>query len=70
MKFSRLFQPRNPLFWLMMTVNVLSFLLVYIAQTRVLTSAGTYLVGGFALCNALLGIFLARRLANTGARKD
>lgn len=70
MKFSRLFQPRNPLFWLMLTVNALSFLLLFIAQTRPLNTFGAFLVGGFAVGNALLGIFLAWRLANTDERKD
>jgi hypothetical protein len=70
MKFSRLFQPRNPVFWLMLTVNVLSFLLLFIAQTRPLNTLGTFLVGGFALGNALLGIFLARRLTGAETRKD
>lgn len=70
MKFSRLFQPRNPLFWLMLTVNALSFLLLHVAQTRTLDTPATLLVAGFALCNACLGAFLAWRLMNAGSRKD
>ncbi len=61
MKFSRLFQPRSSLFWLMLIVNVLSFLLLFIARTRPLNT-----FGGFAQCNALLGSFLAWHLAHDG----
>jgi len=63
MKFSRLFQPRNPLFWLMLAINALSLVLAFIAQTRALNSLGTVIVYGFALSNAVLGIGLAWRLA-------
>lgn len=70
MKFSLLFQPRHPLFWLMLAVNALSFPLALIAQTRTLNTLGSVLVAGFAICNALLGLFLAWRLMNTGKRKD
>lgn len=70
MKFSRLFQPRNPLFWLMITINTLSLILAAIAQTRTLNPLGNLLVYGFALSNALLGIWLAWRLASSTQEKQ
>lgn len=70
MKLPRLFQPHNPLFWLMIAVNVLSLLLATIAQTRDLTPLGTFLVYGFTVGNALLGILLAWKLATGDAKKD
>jgi hypothetical protein len=62
MKLTRLFQPRNPLFWMMVTLNVLSTLLMWIVHNRPLSTFGMLVVGGFALCNALLGTWLAWRL--------
>lgn len=62
MKFSRLFQPRNPLFWIMMALNALSMALVWLVQNRPLNTLGLLLVGGFALANAVLGSWLAWRL--------
>jgi hypothetical protein len=62
MKLSRLFQPRNPLFWMMVALNALSTLLMWIVQNRPLSTLGMLVVGGFALGNALLGTWLAWRL--------
>lgn len=62
MKLSRLFQPRNPLFWIMMALNALSMALVWLVQNRPLNTLGLVLVGGFALANALLGTWLGWRL--------
>lgn len=70
MKFSRLVQPRNPLFWLMIVINALSFILAIIAQTHRLHPKGTLIVYGFAACNAVLGIFLAWVLATGKTGKD
>lgn len=70
MKFTRLFQPRNPLFWLMLILNLLSLILLTLAQTRSLNTMATVLVNGFALCNALAGIWLARRLARGEPEKE
>jgi ABC-type iron transport system FetAB permease component len=58
MKLSRLFQPRNPLFWLAVALNALSTLLVWVVQHRELNAWATLLVSGFALGNALIGIWL------------
>lgn len=62
MKFSRLFQPRNPLFWMMVTLNVLSAALAWIVQNRPLATWASLVVMGFALGNALLGTWLVWRL--------
>ncbi len=71
MKLSRLFQPRNPLFWLMLALNALSTALVWIVQNRPLNAWAMLVVGGFALGNALMGTWLAWRLVrdepHTGA---
>jgi hypothetical protein len=71
MKLSRLFQPRNPLFWMMMALNLLSMALVWLVQNRPLNTLGVLLVGFFALANALLGTWFAWRLVrNPGAPKE
>ena len=62
MKLLRIFQPRNPLFWLMLALNALSYALAWIVQNRPLNTLGTVLVVGFALANAALGTWLLWRL--------
>ncbi len=61
-KLSRLFQPRNPLFWLMLVLNALSSVFSYLLHTRELTTAVTLVVALFALANAIIGIGIAVRL--------
>jgi hypothetical protein len=65
MKLLRIYQPRNPLFWIMVALNVLSYALAWIVQNRSLNALGMLLVGGFALVNAGLGIWLMWRLMKT-----
>jgi hypothetical protein len=65
MKLSRLFQPRNPLFWLMVALNVLSSALVWIVHNQPLSLLGMLVVAGFALGNGVLGTWLAWRLVKT-----
>jgi hypothetical protein len=62
MKLIRLFQPRNPLFWLMMALHALSAMLVWVVHNRPLTAWASWLVAIFAIGNALLGAWLAWRL--------
>jgi 4-hydroxybenzoate polyprenyltransferase len=62
MKFSRLFQPRNPIFWIMVALNALSAALAWIVQNRPLNAFATIVVGIFALSNALIGTWLLWRL--------
>ena len=70
MKLLRLYQPRNPLFWLMVALNVLSYALAWIVQHRTLNTLGMLLVGGFALANAVLGMWLMWRLVTTTRPED
>jgi hypothetical protein len=62
MKLSRLFQPRNPLFWIMVVLNALSTLLIWVVHNRGLSTLGMVLVAVFAIGNALLGTWIAWRL--------
>ena len=64
-KLKRLYQPRNPLFWLMVALNLLSYALSWIVQNRSLNTLGMLLVGGFALVNAAGGTWLMWRLLQT-----
>ena len=64
-KLKRIYQPRNPLFWLMLVLNALSYALAWIVQNRALNALGMLLVGGFALANALVGTWLLWRLMQT-----
>jgi hypothetical protein len=70
MKLSRLYQPRNPLFWLMLVLNGLSPLLAWVVNNRPLNMAATLLVTCFAIGNALLGMWLAWRLMQDEARNE
>ena len=67
MKFTRLFQPRNPLFWMMMALNALSSLLVWLVHNRPLSTVAVVIVMVFAIGNALLGTWLAWRLVHDDA---
>jgi hypothetical protein len=56
------FQPRNPIFWLMMVINALSYALMWIVQNRSLNTPSLLLIGGSALANAALGTWLLWQL--------
>lgn len=58
MKLSWLWQPRNPAFWLMVVLNLLSTLLAWIARSYELAPAAALVVAGFAVANALIGLRL------------
>ncbi len=62
MKLRRLYQPRNPLFWIMIALNVLSTALAWLTRTHALDTLGSIVVTVFAIGNALLGTYLAWRL--------
>lgn len=70
MKLSRLFQPHNPLFWIMLVLNALSPALAWIVHNRPLNVWGALLVTGFAIGNAVLGTWLAWRLMRGGTGAD
>ena len=46
----------------MLALHALSYALAWIVQNRALNTLGTLLVAGFALINALLGMWLMWRL--------
>ena len=62
MKLSRLFQPRNPLFWIMLALNTLSMALGWLVQNKPLNTFGLLVVGVFGVANAVLGMWLAWQL--------
>lgn len=62
MKLSRLFQPRNPAFWVMIALNVLSSAFAWILRSYPLNPLGLAVVASLALANALLGMWFAWRL--------
>ena len=65
MKISRLYQPRSPLFWIMVMLNVLSAILGYITHKHALGTVASLMVAAFAVGNAVLGTYLAWRLLNS-----
>ena len=62
MKLSRLYQPRNPIFWLALALNALSMALGWLVQNRPLNTLGLLIVLVFGLGNAIVGMWLAWQL--------
>jgi len=58
MKLARLWQPRNPAFWLMVVLNLLSTALAWVARSYDLAPLAALVVAGFALGNAVIGLRL------------
>jgi hypothetical protein len=58
MKLARLWQPRNPAFWLMVVLNLLSTLLAWVSRSYTLTPLASLIVIGFAIGNAVYGMRL------------
>lgn len=65
MKLTRLFQPRNPRFWLWVALNLLSAALVWMVQTKSLPVGVMLLLALFAMGNAVLGTWLMVLLLRT-----
>lgn len=65
MKLSRLYQPRNPLFWLLVALNLLSMVLGWITHTQSPGVLVSLVIVVFAVGNAVLGAFMAWRLVNS-----
>lgn len=61
-KLRRLYQPRHPLFWMMVMLNLLSAALAWIVQNRPLATPAMLMVAVFAIGNGLLGTWMAWRL--------
>lgn len=70
LKPSRLFQPRNPLFWVMLILNGLSAVLAWVLRSPGLETLPTLIVGLLALSNAALGILIAFRLMQGSPERD
>jgi len=62
LKLSRLVQPRNPQFWLLVVINGLSSAISFVLRTHELPTAITLALAGFAVANVVLGIRIAFRL--------
>ncbi len=61
-KWARLFQPRHPLFWMIMALNGLSAVLSWIVQSKPLNNLGLGLVLLFLIGNAVVSMWLGWRL--------
>lgn len=62
MRLSRLFQPRNPLFWIFVILNGLSSVFSYVVRTYDLPLFAALVLTIFAIGNVVLGIRIALRL--------
>jgi RsiW-degrading membrane proteinase PrsW (M82 family) len=62
MKFTRLYQPRNPKFWLLLALNGLNTALGWIARNLDLPWPAALLVAVFAVGNAVLCVALMLEL--------
>ena len=62
MKASRLFQFRNPLFWVFVLLNILSSVITYLLRTYTFTTAVMLMLTGFAFANVIVGWRIALRL--------
>ncbi len=65
MKLQRLFQPRNPLFWIFLVLNALSTVLGWLTHTYALPGWLAVVVLVFAVGNAVLGMRIAWRLLHS-----
>jgi hypothetical protein len=65
MKLSRLFQPKNPQFWLLVTLNLLSLALSHIAQNYNLNTLGLTLLIIVNVINVALSSYIVWRLVNS-----
>ena len=65
MRLRRLYQPRNPLFWLLLALNALNSVLVVILNTQPLQFGLLLLIASFAIANAVLGMLVAWWLVKT-----
>jgi uncharacterized membrane protein AbrB (regulator of aidB expression) len=70
MKISRLFQPRNPRFWLLIVLNALSAAIAFILRSHALPLPLALLLAGFAVVNAVLGLRIAWQLMSESPEKQ
>lgn len=62
LKISRLVQPRNPQFWLLVVLNGLSSAISFVLRTHELSTAIALALARFAVANVVFGIRIAFRL--------
>lgn len=62
MKLSKIYQPRNPQFWILILLNVLSTAISYVLRTHDLAPAVVFVLAFFALVNMIVGIRIALQL--------
>ncbi len=62
MTLSRIFQPRNPAFWLLVLLNGLSSLIGYLLQHREFPVWITLVLAAFAIGNVVFGLRIAVQL--------
>jgi uncharacterized integral membrane protein len=62
MRFARLFQFRNPLFWIFVLLNGLSTVISYLLRTYEFPLPVMLILAGFAVGNMIYGLRIALRL--------
>lgn len=65
LRLARLWQPRNPMFWIWVILNVLSSVLAWVVHNVELVAAARLVVAVFALTNVVLGLLIMLRLMRT-----
>lgn len=64
-KLARLYQPRNPKFWLLIVLNALSTAIAHILRNYDLPALPTFVLAAFAIANFVLGVRIAVQLLHT-----
>ena len=64
-KLRRLWQPTQPLCWMMVGFNLLSSVCTWVMRSQPLNSFGLLLIGTVALVNVACGLLAAWRLMQT-----
>lgn len=70
LKFARLIQPRNPLFWVLIVLNGLSSVISFVLHAYQLPIGYRLLPAAFALGNVIAGIVVALRLMAVEPLRD
>lgn len=70
LKLSRLIQPRNPLFWLLIITNGLSSAISFVMHAYPLPFGSMLVLAGFAIGNVVVGIIIALRLMASESAPD
>lgn len=70
LKFARLIQPRNPLFWVLIVLNGLSSAISFVLHAHQLPLGTELVLAGFALGNVIAGIVIALRLMADEPARD